>query len=157
MHAFEDRFLAAIGLAAIAGATLGFLRYNFNPASIFMGDFGSYFLGYMLATLSACDICVQPDPLNPLNDKSTMNKPMEYMALEKPVVAFDLKETRVSCGDAAMYATPNDTIGLAEKIVYLADNPGLRAQMAQVGKERVEKRLSWDYSVPHLIAAYTHV
>ena len=79
------------------------------------------------------------------------------MALEKPVVAFDLKETRVSCGDAAMYATPNDTIELAEKIVYLADNPAVSSQMAKVGKERVEKKLSWEYSVPHLIAAYTHV
>lgn len=74
----------------------------------------------MLAILSACDICVQPDPLNPLNDKSTMNKVMEYMALEKPVVAFDLKETRDSCGDAALYVPPNDTIKIAEMLVFLA-------------------------------------
>jgi len=58
----------------------------------------------MITRLSACDVCVQPDPLNALNDKSTMNKAMEYMALGKPVVAFDLKETRISCGDAALYA-----------------------------------------------------
>ena len=47
-----EEFLTALGLAALGGATLGFLRYNFSPATIFMGDCGSYFLGYMLATLS---------------------------------------------------------------------------------------------------------
>jgi len=110
----------------------------------------------MLATICACDICVQPDPLNILNDVSTMNKVMEYMALEKPVIAFDLKETRVSCGDAAIYVTPNNIIELAEKIVYLADNPELRLKMGKIGKERVEKKLSWEYSIPNLMEAYLH-
>ena len=85
-----------------------------------------------------------------------MNKVMEYMALEKPVVAFDLKETRVSCGEAAIYVTPNNIGELAQKIVYLADNPELRANMGKLGRERVKEKLSWEHSIPNLLAAYTH-
>ena len=108
----------------------------------------------MLETLCACDICVQPDPINALNEVSTMNKAMEYMAIEKPVVTFNLKETRASCADAAVYAKPSDTIDLADKIMHLADNPDLRDEMAKKGKKRVEMFLSWEHSVPNLIAAY---
>ncbi|MHC4625794.1 MAG: glycosyltransferase family 4 protein [Planctomycetota bacterium] len=108
----------------------------------------------MLGVMCACDICVQPDPWSPLNDKSTMNKIMEYMALEKPVIAFDLKETRVSCGDAAIYATPNSETDLAEKIVSLAGKPEVRREMGKRGRARVEKELAWRYSVPELLAAY---
>ena len=79
----------------------------------------------MLAALSACDICVQPDPMNALNDKSTMNKVLEYMALEKPVISFDLKETRISCGEAALYVEPNNVKQLSDRIVYLADHKSL--------------------------------
>ncbi len=111
----------------------------------------------MLQRLRACDVCVQPDPLNALNDKSTMNKAMEYMALGKPVVAFDLKETRISCGDAALYATPNEAKDLADKILSLADNPALRLQLGTRGRARIEQVLSWSHSVPHLLAAYEHV
>jgi glycosyltransferase involved in cell wall biosynthesis len=111
----------------------------------------------MLATLNACDICVQPDPINPLNDKSTMNKVMEYMAIEKPVVAFDLKETRVSCNNAALYATPNSITDLAEKMLYLTDNSEVRVKMARIGRKRVEKKLAWNYSIPQLISAYSNV
>ena len=110
----------------------------------------------MLATISACDLCVQPDPLNPLNDKSTMNKVMEYMALEKPVVTFDLAETRVSCGEAALYARPGEISDMADKIAFLADKPEERERMSRLGRERVESILSWEYSVPHLLAAYQH-
>jgi len=110
----------------------------------------------MLSSLSACDICVQPDPSNPLNDKSTMNKVMEYMALEKPVVAYDLKETRVSGGDAVLYAKPGDVEGLAGAIVALADRPDVRAEMGRKGRGRVESLLSWEHSIPFLLAAYRH-
>jgi glycosyltransferase involved in cell wall biosynthesis len=110
----------------------------------------------MLRTLCACDICVQPDPYNPLNDVSTMNKVMEYMALSKPVIAFDLKETRFSCGDAALYADPHDTDDLGRKIMELAGNAGLREKMAVMGRKRVETVLAWPFSVPHLIAAYNY-
>ncbi|MBU0991501.1 MAG: glycosyltransferase family 4 protein [Proteobacteria bacterium] len=108
----------------------------------------------MLQTLCACDICVQPDPVNALNNVSTMNKAMEYMALEKPVITFDLKETRVSCGEAAIYVTPNNTEEFAEKILHLADNTRLRKRMARKAMERVSKYLSWDHSIPYLLKAY---
>ncbi len=108
----------------------------------------------MLSTLCACDICVQPDPKNPLNDKSTMNKVMEYMALEKPVVAFDLTETRVSCDNSALYAEPNSVSDLADKILELTYNPELRMRMGQDGRKRVEEKLAWPFSVPKLLAAY---
>jgi glycosyltransferase involved in cell wall biosynthesis len=111
----------------------------------------------MLQVLSTCDICVQPDPYNPLNDKSTMNKVMEYMALEKPVVAFDLKETRVSCGEAAVYARPNEVKDLAEKILSLAKNAEKRRELGRMGKKRVKESLAWDYSVPKLLAAYNRL
>jgi glycosyltransferase involved in cell wall biosynthesis len=108
----------------------------------------------MLRTLCACDICVQPDPYNPLNNLSTMNKVMEYMAINKPVVAFDLKETRFSCGDAALYADPHDTDDLGRKILELTDDAELRGKMAAMGRKRVETVLAWPFSVPHLLAAY---
>ncbi len=111
----------------------------------------------MLETLCACDICVQPDPINALNDVSTMNKAMEYMAIEKPVVTFDLKETRVSCEDAAIYATANDTAELAERIIQLAEDAELRKKMAIKGIERVRKYLSWEHAIPNLVAAYNYV
>jgi glycosyltransferase involved in cell wall biosynthesis len=110
----------------------------------------------MLSILCACDICVQPDPSNPLNDKSTMNKVMEYMAVEKPVVAFDLKETRISCGDAALYAKSNDAADLGGKILLLANDRPLAQEMARIGRERVKKHLSWNHSVPYLLTAYDH-
>jgi glycosyltransferase involved in cell wall biosynthesis len=110
----------------------------------------------MLSVLSACDICVQPDPLNLLNDKSTMNKAMEYMALKKPVITFDLKETRVSCGGAALYVTPNDISELADKIIYLADNHDIRDNFSNAGRERIEKELAWEYSIPNLLKAYDY-
>jgi glycosyltransferase involved in cell wall biosynthesis len=108
----------------------------------------------MLSKLRACDLCVQPDPLNPLNDKSTMNKAMEYMALGKPVVSFDLRETRASCGDAALYAEPNSVKDLTDRILQLADNHQLCLKMGKKGRERVERRLCWACSEPQLIAAY---
>lgn len=79
---------------------------------------------------------------------------MEYMALAKPVVAFDLKETRVSGADAALYATANDYQDMAEKILYLVDNPEEKAAMGTRGRERILNTLAWKYSVPNLLAAY---
>jgi len=107
----------------------------------------------MLAALSAMDICVQPDPMNPLNDKSTMNKVMEYMALGKPVLAFDLTETRVSCGEAAVYAKPNEVEDLADQIIQLARDPLKRERMGRLGRKRVEQQLAWEYSEPKLLEA----
>lgn len=110
----------------------------------------------MMAVLSACDICVQPDPPNLLNDKSTMCKAMEYMALNKPVIAFDLKETKVSCGDVALYVSENSSVALADSILQLADNPELRREMGEKGRRRIERSFSWEHSVPKFLAAYKH-
>jgi glycosyltransferase involved in cell wall biosynthesis len=93
--------------------------------------------------MSTADVGLSPDPKNPLNDVSTMNKTMEYMAYELPVVAFDLRETRVSAGDAAVYVTPNDVHKYAEAIVALMDDETARARMAKLGRTRVEQELAW--------------
>lgn len=104
--------------------------------------------------LSTVAVCVQPDPLNPLNDKSTMNKVMEYMALGKPVVAFDLRETRVSAADAALYAKPNNELEFATLVCWLLDHPESAQRQGARGRERVVQALAWEHSVPHLLRAY---
>jgi glycosyltransferase involved in cell wall biosynthesis len=106
------------------------------------------------AYLGAADVCAVPDPSSPYNDRSTMIKVMEYMALSKPIVAYDLPETRISAGEAAVYAEPNDPRGLAEAIAALESDPGRRASMGEEGRRRVEDRLAWRHSVPNLLEAY---
>ncbi|MEM8902280.1 MAG: glycosyltransferase family 4 protein [Actinomycetota bacterium] len=107
--------------------------------------------------LSTADVCLAPDPKNPLNDVSTMNKIMEYMAMERPLVSFDLVEAKVSAGDAALYATPNDVEEFGRLIAELLDDPARRAAMGALGRKRVEGQLSWDHSRRHLIDAYTRL
>jgi len=111
----------------------------------------------LLRYLSTSDVCLSPDPLNPLNDVSTMNKVMEYMAMSKPIVSFDLKEARVSAGDAAVYAPANDELGFATLIAQLLDDPDARVRMGELGRERVAGPLSWDVSRAALLAAYEAV
>jgi glycosyltransferase involved in cell wall biosynthesis len=111
----------------------------------------------LLRVLNSIDIGVAPDPKNPMNDISTMNKVMEYMTLEKPVVQFDLTEGRASAGEASLYATANDPVDFAAKIADLIADPAARARMGKMGRARVLERLSWDHSVPHLLAAYDRV
>src|SRR5215472_6337397 len=103
--------------------------------------------------LSTADVGLSPDPLNPLNDVSTMNKTMEYMAFELPVVAFDLRETRVSAGEAAVYVQPNDEHAYAAAIVALMDDEPRRARLGKLGRARVEQDLAW----PHQERAYLGV
>lgn len=104
--------------------------------------------------LSAADVCLAPDPKNPLNDVSTMNKIMEYMAMSRAVVSFDLIEARVSAGDAAVYATPNDEQEFGDLVGQLFDDPERRRAMGELGRRRVEEFLSWGTSKEHLLAAY---
>ncbi|WP_367047013.1 glycosyltransferase family 4 protein [Streptomyces sp. Je 1-332] len=104
--------------------------------------------------LSTADVCLSPDPRNPLNDVSTMNKVMEYMAMGRPIVSFDLKEARVSAGDAAVYAPANDEAEFAGLIAALLDDPEKRARMGKIGQERVGGALSWQNSQRSLLAAY---
>jgi glycosyltransferase involved in cell wall biosynthesis len=108
----------------------------------------------LLEMLNTADVCVNPDRANAMNDKSTMNKIMEYMALGKPIVQFDLTEGRVSAGDASLYARANDPADMAAKIIELVDNPALRAEMGAAGRTRVVEELSWEHEAPKLLAAY---
>jgi glycosyltransferase involved in cell wall biosynthesis len=108
----------------------------------------------MFEALSTAEVCVNPDRVNPMNDFSTMNKIMEYMALEKPIVQFDVVEGRVSAQDASLYAAKNDPKDMAAKIVELLDDPDRRAAMGHFGRERVLKELSWQTQIPALIGAY---
>ena len=107
--------------------------------------------------LSTADVGLSPDPKNPLNDLSTMNKTMEYMAFELPVVAFDLRETRVSAQDAAVYATPNDVREYAKAIVELIDDEARRADMGKLGRTRVEHDLAWSHSAQAYIGVYNRL
>ncbi len=95
--------------------------------------------------MSTADVGLSPDPKNPLNDVSTMNKTMEYMAFELPVVAFDLRETRVSAGDAAVYVKPNDVRDYAAAIVALIDDESRRHELGKLGRARVEQELAWSH------------
>ncbi|MCX7920928.1 MAG: glycosyltransferase family 4 protein [Clostridia bacterium] len=108
----------------------------------------------LLEALNTSDVCVNPDEYNEMNDKSTMNKIMEYMALGKPIVQFDLTEGRFSAQEASLYAKHNDSIDMAEKILYLLDNKELRIKMGNFGRNRVEKELNWDIEQENLIRAY---
>ena len=105
--------------------------------------------------LSSADLCVCPDPRNPLNDVSTMNKVLEYMTFGKPMVSFSLRESRFSAEDGALYATPNDEIEFGEKIIQLLDDPALRENMGRRNRERIEKELSWEHTREELLAAYS--
>jgi glycosyltransferase involved in cell wall biosynthesis len=104
--------------------------------------------------LSTADVGLSPDPKNPLNDVSTMNKTMEYMSFELPVVAFDLRETRVSAAAAAVYVTPNDVREYAKAIVDLMDDEATRAQLAKVGRTRVEDELAWSHQERAYVGVY---
>lgn len=108
----------------------------------------------LMRNLSAADICVDPDPSSPLNDVSTWIKIMEYMALGKPIVTYDLNETRWSAQDAALYIKPNDEMAFAEGIAKLMDRPDLRAQMGEFGRQRIQRDLKWDVVGQNLVRAY---
>jgi glycosyltransferase involved in cell wall biosynthesis len=108
----------------------------------------------LFEVLSTSDVCVNPDRVNPMNDKSTMNKILEYMAFARPIVQFDVVEGRVSAGDASLYARKNDPIDLADLIESLLADPERRRRMGEFGVRRVAESLSWSHQVPELIRAY---
>ncbi len=108
----------------------------------------------LLAMLNTADVCVNPDVANEMNDKSTMNKIMEYMALGKPIVQFDLTEGRFSAQKASLYAEKNNERDLAEKIVELLDDEDRRKEMGAYGRRRVLDELEWQYEAPKLLQAY---
>lgn len=109
----------------------------------------------LLAVLSTADVCVNPDKPCEMNDMSTMIKIMEYMALGKPIVQFDLKEGRISAGEASLYSDNRNCVpDFASKIIRLLDHPKERLRMGEFGRKRVQTVLAWEYSVANLLAAY---
>jgi len=111
----------------------------------------------LFTILSTADVCVNPDRVTLMSDMSTMNKIMEYMALGKPIVQFDVKEGKYSAQDASLYAAANDPIDFGEKILELIDNPGLRSRMSQFGKRRLCDALAWHHQEPKLLQAYSAI
>jgi len=107
--------------------------------------------------LASADVCLAPEPRNALNDASTMIKIGEYMAMERPIVAFDLTESRFTAGEAAVYAEPNDPSSFARCISGLLDDPDRRAEMGAVGRNRIENGLAWEHSERTLLEAYSHI
>lgn len=108
----------------------------------------------LMQILSTSDVCVNPDRVNPMNDKSTMNKIIEYMAMGKPIVQFDVTEGRFSAQDASLYAKANDPVDFAERICELVDDKARRDVMGAVGRDRVERHLSWEHQIDKLIGIY---
>ncbi|BBY59368.1 glycosyltransferase family 4 protein [Mycolicibacterium sarraceniae] len=112
---------------------------------------------YVQRCLSTADVCLSPDPRNPLNDVSTMNKVLEYMAMSRPIVSFDLIEARHSAGEAAIYVPANDEAAFAQAISDLLEDPARRAEMGQIGRTRLEEQLSWEFSRQQLVGFYRHL
>jgi glycosyltransferase involved in cell wall biosynthesis len=118
------------------------------------------FTGYLhgddlFEILSATDVCVSPDVPNEMNNKSTMVKIMEYMALEKPIVQFDLLEGRYSAQQSSLYVSQRDEIEFAEKLLFLLDRPEERQRMGKIGRERVLAELAWPHQATRLLSAYS--
>ncbi len=104
--------------------------------------------------LTVTDVGLSQEPQNGLNEYCTMIKIMQYMAMGKPIVAFDLPESRFTAQNAALYATPNSVVDFANKIEVLLDNEGLRLKMGAIGRRRIEKELSWEHAKKHLLLVY---
>ncbi|MGI8830722.1 MAG: glycosyltransferase family 4 protein [Candidatus Limnocylindria bacterium] len=150
-HPAQVRFIAMGGGGQLEGLRQQVLSLGLTDDVAFTGRVPDE---YVRTVLSTADVAISPDPANDFNEYCTMNKTLEYMATGTPVVAFDLEETRVSAGDAAAYAEPNDPGGLADLVVELLDDPDRRAEMARIGLERVRGPLSWNVSARSLLDAY---
>jgi glycosyltransferase involved in cell wall biosynthesis len=125
---------------------LGLKDYITMPGFVMDDELGAY--------LSTADVGLCPEPRNPLNEVSTMTKTMEYMAFGLPVVSFDLKETRFSAADAAVYVTPNDVKEFAAAVDALLDDPDRRAAMGEIGRRRVEQELGWPQQIPSYVGIF---
>ena len=106
------------------------------------------------AYFATADLGVAPDPKNAMNDASTMNKVLEYMAYGLPVVLYDLTEGRRSAGDAALYALNNDPIDFARQMAKLLDSESLRRELGHRGRRRIEERLNWRIERKALLESY---
>ncbi len=111
----------------------------------------------MLNVLNTADICVNCDVYNAMNDKSTMNKVLEYMSLGKPIVQFDMTEGRFSSQEASLYAENNNAVDMAQKILWLTEHPEQRSAMGEFGRNRVNDELSWAHTGKALLEGYEKV
>ncbi len=111
----------------------------------------------LLERLSSCDVCVEPSPTSAYNENCTMNKILEYMALGKPIVQFDLREGRRSAAGASLYAKPNDEMEFSQRIIELLDAPQLREKMGAEGRRRMVEMLEWRHQAPRLLDAYAAI
>jgi glycosyltransferase involved in cell wall biosynthesis len=117
--------------------------------------FTGYLSGHdLLSNLCALDIGVIPDPPNACNDKLSMNKVFEYMALGLPFVQFDLAQARSEAGDAGFVAKTPDAQGLAEAMIELLEDGPARERMSALGKARAAKEFSWETERIKLVEAY---
>lgn len=103
--------------------------------------------------LERADICVDTAPCNELNHHSTMIKIAEYMAAGKPIVAFDLHETKRTAGDAALYAACDDVDDFAARIAEISASPELRREMVEQSTSRLPQLL-WEHSAEALLSGY---
>jgi glycosyltransferase involved in cell wall biosynthesis len=151
----QDIQFAIIG----GGTSLNMLKQLCSEMGIseYVDFYGRVNDDLMIAILNTADICVNPDKPTEMNNLSTMNKIMEYMALKKPIVQYDLKEGRFSAGEASLYAARGDTEDFADKITQLIDDPELRKKMGTFGYNRVLNELSWDYEKEKLVGLYKRV
>jgi len=108
----------------------------------------------LLERLSSCDVCVEPSPTTAYNENCTMNKILEYMAMGKPIVQFDLREGRRSAQEASFYAKPNDEVEFAENILKLLESPELREKIGAEGRRRMEEMFEWRHQAPKLLEVY---
>jgi len=111
----------------------------------------------LVEILNTADICVNPDKPTEMNNLSTMNKIMEYMALKKPIVQFNLKEGKLSAQDASLYAENTSTKDFADKIIWLIDHPEERKKMGEIGYDRIINTLRWKYESRKLLNLYTKI
>ena len=111
----------------------------------------------VLTILSAADVCLAPDPKNGLNEFHTMNKIMDYMRMGKPIVSFDLLESKYSAESAAIYVKNNKFADFGDAIIYILENPEVALKMGTAGIERVNKFLKWEISKKELINAYNQL
>lgn len=150
----ETRFLIVgdgSGLSALkAGAREKGLSDHIEFTGFLRGD-------DLIAALASSDVCVVPEPVTPLTEHSTLIKTMEYMAMGKPVVQYDLPEGRVTSGDTSLYAARNDEGDLADKIVLLLDNPEVGARLGAEAAQRARDVLAWPHQIPGLLTAYDTV
>lgn len=148
----SDVQLAIVG----GGSDLDLLKKMCDDMGLndFVDFYGRVSDQQLLDILNTADVCVNPDKPTEMNNISTMNKIMEYMALKKPIVQFSLKEGIISAKKASLYAKNTSTIDFAHKIIELLDDEGKRLEMGEFGFKRVLNELSWDFESKKLLKFY---